>query len=242
MIRVRGVSRTFVEARTSARVPALDGFELEVSRGEFLAILGPSGCGKSTLLRLLAGFDRADAGLVEVDGAPVTAISPRRLLVSQDPALFPWLTAAENIGFGLRAQGRADPARVEALLVEFGLAGAGGRYPRELSGGMRQRVALARALAVRPDVLLLDEPFGALDALSRESMQALLEATWLASGATVVLVTHSVDEALRLADRVVVVSPRPARVVGSVVVESARPRRAGSHPELRERLMGWAVP
>lgn len=242
MIRVRGVSRTFVEAKNAARVPVLQDFDLEVGRGEFLAILGPSGCGKSTLLRLLAGFDRADAGLVEVDGAPVTAISPRRLLVSQDPALFPWLTAAENIGFGLRAQGLEHASRVAELLVELGLAGAGGRYPRELSGGMRQRVALARALAVRPDVLLLDEPFGALDALSREHMQGLLERAWLTTGATVVLVTHSVDEALRLADRVVVVSPRPARIVGSLVVEGARPRRSGGDPELRERLMGWAVP
>jgi NitT/TauT family transport system ATP-binding protein len=242
MISVRGVHRTFREARSAAPVCVLDGFDLEVARGEFLAIDGPSGCGKSTLLRLLAGFDQADAGVVEVDGTRVTDISPRRLFVSQDPALFPWLTVAENIGFGLEAQGLAEPGRVAELLERYGLAGAGQRYPRELSGGMRQRVALARALAVRPDVLLLDEPFGALDALSRETMQGLLEAAWRATGATVVLVTHSVDEALRLADRVVVVSPRPARVVGSVRVDSPRPRRTGSLPELREQVLGWAVP
>jgi ABC-type nitrate/sulfonate/bicarbonate transport system ATPase subunit len=242
VIRLSGVHKSFAEARTGADVPVLSGFDLEVERGEFLAILGPSGCGKSTLLRLVAGFERPDRGGVEVAGSAVTQISPARLLVAQDAALFPWLTAAENVGFGLRAQGRPDPARVAGLLAEFGLSGAENRYPNELSGGMKQRVALARALAVGPEVLLLDEPFGALDALSREAMQVLLEQTWLRLGATVLLVTHSVDEALRLADRVVVVSPRPSRIVGTARVDLPRPRTAIVQAELRERLLGWAMP
>lgn len=240
MIQLRGVHKAWRESKTGVAVPALVGFELEVARGEFVAILGPSGSGKSTLLRLIAGFDQADAGSVAVGGAPVTDISPSRVLVAQDPALFGWLTVEENVAFGPSARGEPAPALVAALVEALGLAGAERRYPKELSGGMRQRVALARALAVQPEVLLLDEPFAALDALSRERLQDVLESAWLAAGNTVVLVTHSVDEALRLADRVLVVTERPARLRTSVVVDRPRPRDVAALADLR-RAVGAAV-
>jgi ABC-type nitrate/sulfonate/bicarbonate transport system ATPase subunit len=156
--------------------------------------------------------------------------------VFQDAALFPWLSVADNVAFGLRAQGRPDDARVAALIEAMGLDGAERRYPKELSGGMKQRVALARALAVSPEVLLLDEPFAALDALSRERLQDLLEEVWLRDRTTMLLVTHSVDEALRLADRVVVVTPRPARVKRIFEVAFSRPRDVSTMGELRRAI------
>jgi ABC-type nitrate/sulfonate/bicarbonate transport system ATPase subunit len=240
MIRLRGVTKGYTEARGGARIQATEGFDLEVAAGEFVAILGPSGSGKSTVLRLIAGFDRADAGSVEAGGEPVTRISPRRVLVAQDAALFPWLNVAENIAFGLRAQRRGASAeieqRVQELVAALGLIGAERRVPSELSGGMKQRVALARALAVKPEVLLLDEPFAALDALSRERLQDVLESAWLTDRPTVVLVTHSVDEAIRLADRVVIVSQRPARIVHSTAIAAARPRDVAGLGDLRRAL------
>lgn len=240
MIRLDGVHKAWREARTGATVPALVGFDLAVAPGELVAVLGPSGSGKSTLLRLIAGFDQPDAGRVTVAGAPVGGIGPDRVLVAQDPALFGWLTVWQNVAFGPEAAGAPAPERVAALVEALGLSGAESRYPRELSGGMRQRVALARALAVQPRVLLLDEPFAALDALSRERLQDLLESVWLASRSTVVLVTHSVDEALRLADRVLVVTERPARLRASFSVDAPRPRDVAALAELR-REVGAAV-
>ncbi|GDX78762.1 ABC transporter ATP-binding protein [Deltaproteobacteria bacterium] len=236
MIRLRSVNKAFAPAAGGPAVDALVGFDLEVGGGEIVAILGPSGSGKTTVLKLVAGFERADAGVVEVNGAPVTTISPQRVLVQQDSALFPWLNVEDNIGFGLRAQGRADGTAVGQWVRRLGLVGAERRYPKELSGGMRQRVALARALAVRPEVLLLDEPFGALDAISRDTMQDVLEEAWSITRPSVILVTHSVDEALRLADRVVVVSERPARVRATVEVPAGRPRDVAAMGELRRAL------
>lgn len=236
MIRLKGVNKAFAPVAAGPRVDALVGFDLEVARGEIVAILGPSGSGKTTVLKLVAGFERVDSGVVEVNGAPVTTILPQRVLVAQDSALFPWLNVAENIGFGLRAQGRPDAGAVRDWVVRLGLGGAEGRFPKELSGGMRQRVALARALAVSPEVLLLDEPFGALDAISRDTLQDVLEAAWSVSRPSVLLVTHSVDEALRLADRVVVVSERPARVRAIVDVTEARPRDIAAMGDLRRAL------
>jgi ABC-type nitrate/sulfonate/bicarbonate transport system ATPase subunit len=240
MIRLLGVTKSYAEARSGARIQALDGFDLEVTAGEFVAILGPSGSGKSTVLKLIAGFDTADSGTVEVGGEPVTTISPRRVLVAQDAALFPWLNVIDNIAFGPRAQGRGNAAsitaRVHDLVQALGLAGAERRLPSELSGGMKQRVALARALAVEPEVLLLDEPFAALDALSRERLQDALESAWITAKPTVVLVTHSVDEAIRLADRVVIVSERPARIVHTAIVNATRPRDIAGLGDLRRTL------
>lgn len=240
MIELSGVHRSFVESQTGAVVEAVGGFDLRVAAGEFVALLGPSGCGKTSVLRLIAGHDPGpvQGGAVRVGGAPVAGISPRRVLVAQDAALFPWLNVEENIGFGLRAQGRPNPGRVHELIQQMGLSGAERRLPAALSGGMRQRVALARALAIEPEVLLLDEPFAALDAISREQLQDVLEAAWQRAGTTVVLVTHAVDEALRLADRVVVVSQRPARVVHDLRVSSPRPRDVSQLGEQRRWLTG----
>ncbi len=240
MIRLAKASKGYVEARSGARIQALDSFDLEVVAGEFVAILGPSGSGKSTVLKLIAGFDHADSGTVEVGDEPVIGISPRRVLVAQDAALFPWLNVVDNIAFGLRAQRRGNAAsiaaRVQELVQALGLAGAERRLPSELSGGMKQRVALARALAVEPEVLLLDEPFAALDALSRERLQDVLESVWLTARPTVLMVTHSVDEAIRLADRVVVVSERPARIVHTAIVAAPRPRDIAGLGDLRRAL------
>lgn len=241
-VTLAGVRHAFVEAGTGRRVDALAGIDLTIAASELVAVVGPSGCGKTTILHLVAGMLKADAGEVRCGGAPVTGIGTDRVLVFQDGALFPWLTVLENITFGPRAQGRPlDPALLDAL----GLTGAEARYPKELSGGMRQRVALARALAVDPDVLLLDEPFGALDALSREQLQGVLEDAWLREGSgrarkTMILVTHSVEEAVRLADRVVVVSPRPAVVREVFVIDAPRPRDVTALGEVR-RAIGRAV-
>ncbi len=234
-ITLRGITHAYTEAHSGRRVSAVDSVDLDVAPGELLALLGPSGCGKSTLLRMVAGMLRPDRGEVLTDGRPVGEVGPERVLVFQDGHLFPWLTVRDNVAFGPRALGRALDG-VDALLGRLGLADAGDRFPKELSGGMRQRAALARALAVRPKVLLLDEPFGALDALSRETLQEELEALWLRERVTVLLVTHSVDEALRLADRVVVLSPRPARVRGVYVVDAPRPRDPQGTGALRREI------
>ena len=234
-IRLTGVEHAFFEAGTGARVPAIGGVDLVVAPGELVALLGPSGCGKTTLLHVVAGMVTPDAGTVTCAGAPVRGVGADRVLVFQDGALFPWLTVAENVVFGPRAQGRPVD-HVPALLDALGLSGAGARYPKELSGGMRQRVALARALAVDPGVLLLDEPFGALDALARERLQDVLEEVWLRNRKTTLLVTHSVEEAVRLADRVVVLSPRPATVRAVFEVDAARPRDVTALGSLRREI------
>ncbi|MDF1790814.1 MAG: ABC transporter ATP-binding protein [Thalassobaculaceae bacterium] len=201
--------------------------ELTVARGEFLTLVGPSGCGKSTLLRLIAGLVPPTAGGIVVDGAPVTGPDPRRGMVFQQPALFPWLDVAANVRFGLDEQGvsRGEGERRAAdWLAAVDIADFAKALPATLSGGMAQRAALARALAPEPDLLLLDEPFGALDSLTRRDMQILLERVRQHTSATVILVTHDVEEALFLADRVVVLSPRPGRIVAEVAVPFPHPR------------------
>jgi NitT/TauT family transport system ATP-binding protein len=204
----------------------LDDVSLHVERGELVAILGPSGCGKSTLLRLLAGLEAAGSGVVAVDGAPVAGPSPERALVFQDPTLFPWRTVWQNVAIGPQARGVLGASReaVDAAIRAVGLEGFAQVRPQQLSGGMAQRAALARALVNRPSLLLLDEPLGRLDALTRLSMQQELLRLWEDGGFTALLVTHDVDEALTLADRVVVMSPRPARILADVRVDAERPR------------------
>lgn len=203
---------------------ALRDFTLEVADGEFVAVVGPSGCGKSTLLRLIAGLQEPTSGTVEVAGARVNGPSPKVGFLFQEPALLPWRTVAENIALPLELAGRKTEGIDTSLIELVGLKGFAGAYPRELSGGMAQRAALARALATHPPALLLDEPFGALDAMTREGLTMSLEAIWRAAGTTSLLVTHSIGEAVFLADRVVVCAPRPGSVAGVVPVRLPRPR------------------
>jgi NitT/TauT family transport system ATP-binding protein len=197
-------------------VPALADVNIDVAEGEFVTIVGPSGCGKSTLLYILGGFIGADAGTIEVNGKPVTGPGVDRGVVFQEYALFPWLTVTQNIRYGLEMNGtprQRCEETVARLVRTIGLQGFEHRFPRELSGGMKQRVAIARTLAYDPKILLLDEPFGALDALTREGMQDELLRLWQATRKTVVMVTHDVNEAVYLSERVLVMSQRPGRIV-----------------------------
>jgi NitT/TauT family transport system ATP-binding protein len=197
-------------------VTALSDVDIEVAEGEFVTIVGPSGCGKSTLLYILGGFIGADGGTIKVDGRPVTGPGVDRGVVFQEYALFPWLTVAQNIRYGLEMNGTSRKRCgeiVERLVRTIGLQGFEHRFPRELSGGMKQRVAIARTLAYDPKILLLDEPFGALDAQTREVMQDELLRLWQATRKTVVMVTHDVNEAVYLSERVLVMSQRPGRIV-----------------------------
>ncbi|MCF3960710.1 ABC transporter ATP-binding protein [Streptomyces fuscigenes] len=230
-------------SRTEAFSLACDGLSFEIAENEFVAIVGPSGCGKTTFLSALAGLVPVASGRLELTGAPIQGPSPDRSLVFQQASLFPWRTVAANIEFGLKAQQRLDErgrARVAELVELVGLAGKEKAYPRELSGGMSQRVNLARALATDPDLLLLDEPFSALDAQTREVMQEELTRIWQVDGAgrgkTAVFVTHDVPEAVFLADRVVVFSSGPAHLVEVVDVDLPRPRDAAvkRSPEFQE--------
>ena len=226
---VRRMQRTFAGTQGRADVVALADISFEVGVGEIYCLLGPSGCGKSTILNILAGFERASAGEVLVEGRTVERPSPQRAVVFQQPQLFPWLDVWDNVMFGPRVQGRPQPAaadRAEFLLRATGLLEFRHHRVYELSGGMRQRVAIARALINEPRVLLMDEPFGALDAQTRLAMQELLLAVWAELRPTIVFVTHDVDEALFLGDRVCIMSPRPGRVARELTVPIARPRTA----------------
>ncbi|MDZ4717041.1 MAG: ABC transporter ATP-binding protein [Roseiflexaceae bacterium] len=207
-------------------LPVLNDVHLTVAAGEFVALLGPSGCGKSTLLRLIAGLEQPSVGSVRLGEQVVADTDPRCALMFQEPRLFPWKTVAANIAVGTRRS--QNPPAPALFLNLVGLNGFEAAYPHQLSGGMAQRAALARALIGRPELLLLDEPFGALDALTRMQMQDLLAAACRSAAPTVVMVTHDVDEALYLADRIVVMGPRPASVLEIVSVPSSRPRDRGS--------------
>ncbi|MBW3573953.1 MAG: ABC transporter ATP-binding protein [Actinobacteria bacterium] len=218
---VRGVSKCFPGRRGSAGIEALGHVDLEVAEGELVSLVGTSGCGKSTLLRIVAGLEQATSGQVFVDGEIVVGPGPDRGMVFQGHSLFPWLTVAGNIAFGLELAGwprSRRTSRVADLLDIMDLAEHRARLPRELSGGMRQRVAIARALAPEPDLLLLDEPFGALDAQTRLAMHEFLRQVWQRTGATILLVTHDVDEAVYLSQRVYVMQTRPGRIVEEVAL------------------------
>ena len=224
IVRLDGVSKAFGTAKDP--VVALDHIELSVEKGEFLCIVGASGCGKSTMLNLIAGLDEPNVGTVEVDGKPA--------LMFQEAALLPWLSVRDNVALPLRLAGvakRARRERAEELLALVHLEGQGTHRPHELSGGMRQRVALARSLACEADVLLMDEPFGALDAMTRDLLHDELERVWATTGVTVVFVTHNVREAARLGDRIVLLTSRPGRVAEEFTVSTPRPRRIDS-PEV----------
>jgi ABC-type nitrate/sulfonate/bicarbonate transport system ATPase subunit len=213
ILSIRGVSRRFTSAHGDTL--ALEATDLEVAENDFITILGPSGCGKSTLLRIVAGLDRPSAGEVQLDGRRIEAPGADRGMVFQSYTLFPWLTVRENVCFGLRERGLARAEQLDiaqAFIGKVGLVGFEQHYPKQLSGGMQQRTALARALANGPRMLLMDEPFGALDHQTRELMQELLQGIWEAERKTVLFVTHDIDEAVFMANRVVVMSARPGRI------------------------------
>ncbi|GIH24784.1 ABC transporter ATP-binding protein [Acrocarpospora phusangensis] len=227
-ITIRGVGKTFQVRGGGEPFTALAGIDLDVRAGEFLTLVGPSGCGKSTLLDLIAGLTTPTTGTLRLDGRPIDGPGLDRGVVFQQYALFPWRTALANIEFGLEA--KAVPARERAerareFLELVGLSGFADRYPHELSGGMRQRVAIARSLAFDPEVLLMDEPFAALDAQTRESLQEELLSIWEKTGKTVVFITHGIDEAVYLGQRVAIMTSRPGRI--KQIIDVAFDSRAG---------------
>lgn len=229
-LRLVGVSKTF--AGQTRFVEALRPVDLEVKAGECVCLVGPSGCGKSTLLSIVAGLERASAGAVWANGRETREPGTDRVLLFQEAALFPWLDVYGNIEFGLRQAGISARQRretVDQLIASVGLTGFERSYVHQLSGGMRQRVAIARALAIDPAVLLMDEPFGALDALTRDRLHAEVESLWAATHKTILFVTHNVREAVALGDRVLVFSPRPGRIVREFRITLPRPRSLEDH-------------
>lgn len=227
-IQIRGLTHRYVDRLTGQSILALDSVDLDVPTGELLCVLGPSGCGKSTLLYLVAGLMRPTAGEIRMDDRPVSGPGRDRGMVFQEYALLPWKNVRDNIGLGLKIQ-RVPRAERDAIAQRFislvGLTGFETRFPHELSGGMRQRVGVARTLAANPDVVLMDEPFAAVDAQTRMTLQEELVRIWEATRKTIVFVTHSVEEATFLADRVVVLSARPGRVKEVVAVDTLRAER-----------------
>jgi ABC-type nitrate/sulfonate/bicarbonate transport system ATPase subunit len=226
---IRGVTKRFTVG--DDEIDALARIDVTIAKGAFVCLIGASGCGKSTLLRIVAGFEEPTTGTVLSDGKPITGPGSDRGMVFQDYALFPWMTVRQNIGFGPRQ--RDLPRRqVEAIADEFvrlvGLERFADRYPAQLSGGMKQRVAIARVLANDANILLMDEPFGALDALTREQLQHELLQIWSRTGVTIIFVTHSVEEAVLLADRVLVMSAGPGRIENDIMIEPPRPRDVAS--------------
>ena len=235
-IRFDDVGVDFPTANGPMRV--VDGVNLDVRQGEFVSIIGPSGCGKTTLMNMVGGFVKPTRGVVLLDNSPVEGPGPDRGVIFQEYGVFPWLTVRGNVEFGLRlaANGKHAPRRdaiVDRYLALMGLADFADHYPKHLSGGMRQRLALARAYAVQPEFLLMDEPFGALDAQTRSAMQDLLLHVLATEGKTVLLITHSVDEAIYLSSRIVVVTARPARVRTIIDVPFAYPRHESIHEDYR---------
>ena len=223
----RAVSHRFI--LEGAPLPVLDRISLKVARGEFVALLGPSGCGKSTLLRLVAGLEPPSDGEVVADGQTIVGPDPSRVVVFQDPTLFPWRNVRDNVALGLEAQGvlKTRRARIEETLRLVGLERFAKAYPHQLSGGMAQRVALARALVNDPELLILDEPLGKLDSLTRLSMQGEIVNLWRDAGFTTLLVTHDIEEALLMATRIIVLSDRPASIKADIRIDRPYPRHRG---------------
>ena len=225
--------------RDGNSVAALEDINFEVREGEFVCLVGPSGCGKSTMLNVMGGFLSPTSGSVAIDGQGVHGPDPRRILVFQERGVFPWLTVEGNIGFGLSKLPEAERKQRIAHYVQMvRLQGFEHSYPSDLSGGMKQRLQVARALAVNPDILFLDEPFGALDSVTRLIMRGELLRIWEAERRTIIFVTHDIDEAVQLADRVVVLSPRPAQIKDILPIDIAHPRNLSSarYLELRDQL------
>lgn len=225
-LKLRNISKTFTSEK-GEKIESLSSVSLDIDNQEFICLLGPSGCGKTTLLRIIAGLDQAGSGTVELDGTLIDRPNPQLAMIFQEYSLYPWRTVVANIGFGLEI--RKVPAEERYSIVKkyveiVGLGGFENSYPYELSGGMRQRVAVARALAVDPSILLMDEPFGALDAQTRNLLQHELLEIWEKTRKTILFVTHSVDEAVFMADRIVVLTPRPGRICEVIPVQCTRPR------------------
>ena len=238
-IAVRNLKKSFAAAK-GGTLQVIDGVEFTVADGEFVAIVGPSGCGKSTLMNIIAGFEKPDAGAVEVDGRPLNGPSPKGIVISQHGSVFPWLTVQQNLMFGLNGDGHGDKALLaDHYAAMVGLKGFEKAYPHELSGGMLKRVELARAFIVKPEILYLDEPFSALDALMNMKMRNELLRILEEERHTVLLITHDVEEAVYMADRIMVLSPRPTTIQASFEVKLPHPRKLSS-PEaqgLREAIL-----
>jgi nitrate ABC transporter ATP-binding subunit len=249
LLTIRGVTKRFTVG--DDEVEALAPVDLTIPRGEFVCMIGASGCGKSTLLRIIAGFEEPTTGEVSIDGKPVTGPGSDRGMVFQDYALFPWMTVRQNISFGPR-QRHLPREEIDKTTDEFvrmvGLERFADRYPNQLSGGMKQRVAIARVLANNANILLMDEPFGALDALTREQLQNELLQIWKRTGVTTIFITHSVEEAVLLADRVLVMSAGPGRIDSDFRIELPRPRDVSSpefnalRRDIAQRLTSHLVP
>ncbi|MEC0230090.1 ABC transporter ATP-binding protein [Paenibacillus alba] len=229
MIAINKVSKSFSQ-RKGSTYTALDEVSLTIQKGEFVSIVGPSGCGKSTLLNLIAGFEQASSGTIEVNGQKLTGPGADRIVVFQEHGLFPWLTVLDNVAFGLKQKGLAKKARYDLALEQIKavhLSKFADRYPHELSGGMKQRVAIARALVMDPDILLMDEPFAALDEQTRIILLKDLEEIWLKTGKTILFITHNIREAVMLSDRVLVMATQPGKIKKEFAVQAARPHEMG---------------
>ena len=242
-IEIDDIRKSFRNAK-GAELPVVGGLTLQVMDGEFVAIVGPSGCGKSTLMNMIAGFERPDSGQVRIDGREVTGPSPKGIVISQHGSVFPWLTVQQNLMFGLRGTSHAETKEERMALADHyaamvGLKGFEGAYPHELSGGMLKRVELARAFIVKPEILYLDEPFSALDALMNMKMRNELLRILAEERHTVLLITHDVEEAIYMADRIMVLSPRPTKIQASFEVDAPHPRRLGDAwaQEMREAIL-----
>jgi ABC-type nitrate/sulfonate/bicarbonate transport system ATPase subunit len=240
-IRIWDLNKTFAQTNSNEELVAIEKLSLKINSGEFVSIVGASGCGKSTLLRMIAGLDKPTRGDILMDGKPITGASPNRGLVFQEHALFPWLTIRKNITFALKSSGRlAEFAHtVDPLLKKVKLFDFADSYPHQLSGGMRQRAAVIRSLAVSPDVLLLDEPLGALDSFTRMILQDEIIHLWQERENTMVMITHDVDEAVYLSNKIIVMSPRPGRITEIVTNPMSYPRNRGSSEfsALRTKLL-----
>lgn len=231
------VSKSFAKVENDEVTHALNSIDLEMESGEFICLVGPSGCGKSTILRLVAGLIMPTMGSVTVNGKEVTGPSPERGMVFQRPTLFPWLTVEKNIGFSMKMQGKqkAEKGKVDRMLKIIGLEDFRDDYPGQLSGGMAQRVALVRSLINEPDILLLDEPLGALDAFTRMNMQDEILRMWAENKQLAIMVTHDVDEAIYMGTRVIVLDVNPGRVVADIKIEESYPRDRSSEAFVRHR-------